>query len=602
MKSRTSFFNPGLFKSTLRRFWPLWALHFAGWLLFMPVLTLVNNIGHSSTDNFVYSVAHGGVSAAPIVAFFMALFTAMAVFGFMYNNRITGLIASLPVRREAVFFSSWLGGVVPVLVSNIVIALLTFLFSLSADLNTALVLKAMWVWLAVYSMDFLLFFGIASIIAVMTGSMVALPILYVIFNFLAVGMEQVVRLYLASLVWGMSNLAYSSVLDFLSPVVYLVCGEGLSVKYQYFDVVTNSGDFSTISTVAECVKVYYEAWLSVSIYCAVGIVLSAAALLVFKKRRMEAVGDVIAIALLRPVFKYGVAACCALCGGIVLYVVLYALFNDPAVSVFLMIPSMCVFAFIGYFGAKMLLNKSFHVFRGSWVGYIVLCFVCAVFTLSCDLDIFGVGRYVPDPADVDTIAVIDVGKIKSREAIEKFAALHEKLVSDEDKYRASADDEFAKSVYFEYKLKNGKVVTREYELPESSEAVKEYFALMNDPAVLLERFTPSVPVDEEHCLTAHLNADYLGVEFGLTPAQAVDYYYNALIPDIKSGNKIIDTNYDNYLGTMIIVFTNDSGAGTIDDHSELIVELSAECVHSIQWIKDNLGVDLTVNPEAETEQ
>ena len=44
MKSKISFFNRGLFKSALRRFWPLWALHFAGWFLFMPMMTLVNSL------------------------------------------------------------------------------------------------------------------------------------------------------------------------------------------------------------------------------------------------------------------------------------------------------------------------------------------------------------------------------------------------------------------------------------------------------------------------------------------------------------------------------------------------------------------------------
>lgn len=45
MKSKISFFNHGLFKSTLRRFWPLWVLHFVGWFLFMPMMTLMNGIG-----------------------------------------------------------------------------------------------------------------------------------------------------------------------------------------------------------------------------------------------------------------------------------------------------------------------------------------------------------------------------------------------------------------------------------------------------------------------------------------------------------------------------------------------------------------------------
>ena len=53
MKSKISFFNHGLFKSTLRRFWPLWVVHFVGWFLFMPMMTLMNGIGVNKSENYI---------------------------------------------------------------------------------------------------------------------------------------------------------------------------------------------------------------------------------------------------------------------------------------------------------------------------------------------------------------------------------------------------------------------------------------------------------------------------------------------------------------------------------------------------------------------
>lgn len=205
MKSKISFFNAGLFRSTLRRFWPLWTIHFAGWLLFLPVLTLMNNLGPNKSTNFIFAICESAVFASSVVAFIMAILAAMAVFSFMYSSRSTGLIASLPVRREAIFCSTWLGGVFVIVGSNLVIALLTFLFSLGATTSAALAFKAVCIWLGVYSMQFILFFGIASLTAVMTGSIAVLPILYIIFNFLAVGMEAIIRLDFSCLIWGMSN-------------------------------------------------------------------------------------------------------------------------------------------------------------------------------------------------------------------------------------------------------------------------------------------------------------------------------------------------------------------------------------------------------------
>lgn len=430
MKSKISFFNAGLFRSTLRRFWPLWTIHFAGWLLFLPVLTLMNNLGPNKSTKFIFTICESAVFASSVVAFIMAILAAMAVFSFMYSSRSTGLIASLPVRREAIFCSTWLGGVFVIVGSNLVIALLTFLFSLGATTSAALAFKAVCIWLGVYSMQFILFFGIASLTAVMTGSIAVLPILYIIFNFLAVGMESIIRLDFSCLIWGMSNGSFDCVLDFLSPLVYMVGSFVPDVEYNTPYVADTLGSLLD----RECVAVTYSHWLPTVIYCLVGLIFSAAALMVFRKRRMESAGDVVAVRCMHPVFKYGVTVCSALCGGLLLYTVLFALFESRSASVFIMILSMIIFAFIGYFGAKMLLEKSFHVFRGSWVGFIVVCCLCAVFTLCCDLDVCGIGAYVPKEGSIKSITVYQRGPVEDPAIIENYRQLHEKIVSYKDEY------------------------------------------------------------------------------------------------------------------------------------------------------------------------
>ena len=89
MKSKISFFNAGLFRSTLRRFWPLWTIHFAGWLLFLPVLTLMNNLGPNKSTNFIFAICENAVFASSVVAFIMAILAAMAVFSVPSNYFIT---------------------------------------------------------------------------------------------------------------------------------------------------------------------------------------------------------------------------------------------------------------------------------------------------------------------------------------------------------------------------------------------------------------------------------------------------------------------------------------------------------------------------------
>lgn len=587
MKSKISFFNAGLFRSTLRRFWPLWTIHFAGWLLFLPVLTLMNNLGPNKSTNFIFAICESAVFASSVVAFIMAILAAMAVFSFMYSSRSTGLIASLPVRREAIFGSAWLGGVFAVLASNLVIALLTFLFSLDATINTALAFKAAFTWLGVYSMQFILFYGIASLTAVMTGSIAVLPILYIIFNFLVVGMEAIIRLDFSCLIWGMSNGSFDCVLDFLSPLFYMVGSFVPDVEYNTPYVADTLGSLLD----RECVAVTYSHWLPTVIYCLVGLIFSAAALMVFRKRRMESAGDVVAVRCMHPVFKYGVTVCSALCGGLLLYTVLFALFESRSASVFIMILSMIIFAFIGYFGAKMLLEKSFHVFRGSWVGFIVVCCLCAVFTLCCDLDVCGIGAYVPKEGSIKSITVYQRGPVEDPAIIENYRQLHEKIVSYKDEYEHIVYSDDTESIMFEYELKNGRTVSREYTLPMDDENVERYYELANTPSLLLERFSPSIPADEEHCSQAIL---YIGdnQRIDLTPAQAIDFYRNALLPDIKAGHKVISRTYDDIIATMYITFEQAIDNSRYYDSQDIVVEITTDCTECISWIKDNLGIDI----------
>lgn len=592
MKSKISFFNAGLFRSTLRRFWPLWTIHFAGWLLFLPVLTLMNNLGPNKSTDFIFAICESAVFASSVVAFIMAILAAMAVFSFMYSSRSTGLIASLPVRREAIFGSAWLGGVFAVLASNLVIALLTFLFSLDATINTALAFKAAFTWLGVYSMQFILFYGIASLTAVMTGSIAVLPILYIIFNFLAVGMETIIRLDFSCLIWGMSNSSFDCVLDFLSPLFYMVGSFVPDVEYNTPYVADTLGSLLD----RECVAVTYSHWLPTVIYCLVGLIFSAAALMIFRRRRMESAGDVVAVRCMRPVFKYGVTVCSALCGGLLLYTVLFALFESRSASVFIMILSMIIFAFIGYFGAKMLLEKSFHVFRGSWVGFIVVCCLCAVFTLCCDLDVCGIGAYVPKEGSIKSITVYQRGPVEDPAIIENYRQLHEKIVSYKDEYEHIVYSDDTESIMFEYELKNGRTVSREYTLPMDDENVERYYELANTPSLLLERFSPSIPADEEHCSQAIL---YIGDNqiIDLTPAQAIDFYRNALLPDIKAGHKVISRTYDDIIATMYITFEQEIDNSRYYDSQDIVVEITTDCTECISWIKDNLGIDIEDNTQ-----
>ena len=166
-------------------------------------------------------------------------------------------------------------------------------------------------------------------------------------------------------------------------------------------------------------------------YAAAGLLLSGAALLLYKRRRMETAGDVVAIQVLKPVFKY------CLCFGTAL------VFADVTIQLFyrtearglaaagLVLGLMLVGAFIGYFAAEMLIQKTLKVFRGKWKGFAVACAVIALFVGVFEFDLTGYERRVPAPEDVDFVAVQaggDVAELKDPARIAEALELHRAVI------------------------------------------------------------------------------------------------------------------------------------------------------------------------------
>lgn len=589
MKSKISFFNAGLFKSNLRRFWPLWAAHFLIWLVCMPLLLLMGRMEGALYPSAVFETVQSCLYFAPYAAAIMALLSAMAVFGFMYTSRSTGLIASLPVRREAVFSSACLGALAPVLASNLVVALLTFLFALTGSASPSMIFKVVATWLAVYSMEFVLFFGMAAICAVMTGSSVFLPILYIVANFLVYGIEICARTYMSELVWGLS---YDSetMFDIFSPLVFLADSTGAHLEYEITAIESTVTSFR------------FNGWLPVIIYFAVGLLFAIAALLVFRKRRMESAGEFIAVHTLRPVFKYGVAACAAFAGGLVLYE-MFSLWLEDAPALLIMLPSMFVCGFIGCYGAEMLIKKSFHVFKKGWLGFIVLCCCCVIFVLCCDLDVLGAGKYVPDAGDIKSVNFDYGGEdLKNEKTVGELVELNKQIVEKRDEYKDlsyAADN--TTIIQLSYTLKNGRQLSRSYIVPEESEAYKTYVEIISSKEVMLEQLTPPMPVDVQHCDGGSV---YVYTEEGstweLTPKDALDLYENALLKDIENGatglvfgdaSSVAYAHAD--IGFMQYINQEDF------DYYYVSFDITDECTACIEWIKEHLGVDLTTIYEAD---
>lgn len=616
MKCATSSFNRGIFRKNLRRFWPLWLAYLVIWLLVLP-LPMISNLrgveynSASFLRNVGYVVLTNIRNEGLLLTGVGAICAAMAVWGWMYNPRSSAMLGSLPVCRGSLYISGVASALVPMLGAHV----LTFLVTLCVELAMGYFAPVYLLqWLALSVMELLLFFGIATFCAMLTGNIVVLPVLYAVLNFTAIVVEAVVQEILRVFVYGLSSL--QSVLTPLSP----------------FAQISNVQIYSQLRTVTnELNYVSFQSWGTMIAYGVVGIVLLALASLLLRSRRMESAGDVVAVRALRPVFKYVFTAGCAL----VLGILFYTLFcggtvragglRSAAVLTFLML----VGAAIGYFAAAMLLKKSFRVFsqwRGFAVSAVVLILLCAV----CEADLFGYERIVPEASEI-AYASISSCALQEPENLSTAVRLHESIVENKREYENHDGD--SRWFYIYYSMKDGREMSRQYRVPidrekpieAQNEPTQLYQALCNTREVIFKNM-PIVEVTEDHVAYGNISwapvsweTDEPYEERKLTAAEAVELWEQGLLPDYEEGNlgtvSLVEPNkrdtschiyielYDPFLKPNHVTehtsgmptatatpYIPKEGGGTSDSIS-VVVTLDAE--NTLKWLSEHGIVPLT---------
>lgn len=501
MRSKTSCFNGTLFRKNLSRYWPLWGLASFGGAMF-PLAMLVNLLHDGfrlwspleATEAY-YAVLSYGV---PVISIVYAILCAMAVWSYLYNARSVGMMHTLPIRREGLFVTNVLSGLTMMAIPYAVTGVLTVLVTmLSGSFEPVGVLVTI---LGVIG-ESVFFFGLATFCAFIVGNVFMLPALYALFNFLAVLTDFTVNLLAQGFCFGIYS-SYSGTVEWLSPVVYLMQKISPNSTYETQWVTDRLGGQRYETSVLTSVTLE-NGWL-IAVYAAVGVVLMVLAWLMYRRRRSESAGDVVAVGWMKPVFRYGCAAYSAILGGRLLYALFWESFqNGLYFTVLPMILCMIVGGAVGYYAASMLLAKTPRVFKTTWKGMLAVALGCAALCGAMKCDLFGVVRRVPA---ADSVKQVNLYAADSNyyltpgqddALIEKVRALHQAIIDDKDyiqhryagnpygadgAYDMSASTEYAigaetteaavdvpydttTRVRFTYTLNSGLKVERQYDLP-----------------------------------------------------------------------------------------------------------------------------------------
>ncbi len=449
MRSKTSCFNGTLFRKNLSRYWPLWGLASFGGAMF-PLAMLLELLHDGfrfwsplETRQAYYTVLSYGV---PVISIVYAILCAMAVWSYLYNARSVGMMHTLPIRREGLFVTNVLSGLtmmaIPYAVTGVLTVLVTMLFGGFEPVGVLVTV------LGVMG-ESLFFFGLATLCAFIVGNVFMLPALYGLLNFIAVLTDFMVNLLAQGFCFGL-NSSYSGTVEWLSPVVYLVQKISPNNTYETQWVTDRLGGQRYETSVPTSVTLE-NGWL-IAVYAAVGVVLMVLAWLMYRRRRSESAGDVVAVGWMKPVFRYGCAAYSAILGGRLLYALLWDSFQSGRYfTVLPMILCMIAGGAIGYYAASMLLAKTPRVFKTTWKGMLAVALGCAALCGAMKCDLFGVVRRVPAPDSVKLVNVYAAGSNyyltpgKDDALIEEVRALHQTIIDDKDYilgYRSRTDYDF----------------------------------------------------------------------------------------------------------------------------------------------------------------
>ena len=473
MPRKTSFCNAALLRSDIKRYWPLLFLYVAVWVVILPMQILSASRECDGVADGIMTVLQlqqhnviiQSIPASVVMSLLFGCFAAMAVWSYLMSGRTVGLMHALPVTRTQAFFSHVLSVLGALTAGNVLIFLLTALCSAGFSYVDW---AALGTWLLLTELMALFFFALGSLCAMVTGWLLAVPVLYGAMNVIALLLYAVISTMTQMFYFGYSSSDIPEFITWLTPVGRI------------WDAVANGGAQPIEVQFREPIgtQSYHRFQLPASafstciIYAAVGIALLALVWWLYKKRPSETAGDAMSFRWLQPIARWSIGLCGGLGLGLFLnYVILSSSFAGLLIC-------QLVMGVICFFAAQMLLKKKFRIFTSRWwVETLALVLTLLAVTLCIKLDITGYQTRVPDAGRVKAVSFSCAGAHFSSEdtgAAEEIIALHRAIIDqyqetgltiDSDVTMESGAELQYRWIYLTYTLKNGTKLERSYGTP-----------------------------------------------------------------------------------------------------------------------------------------
>ena len=626
MKSKTSLFNWTLFKKDIFRVWPFWILQlvifqlmstvqiFSGFLYYKQKLALGLVASYMPNMQMRMIAFASGALYSMIIAV-VCIISAVLVFSYLNKRVESYMIHSFPLTRQSLFVTHGLAGFSmacgPLLITFVL------LFIENAVMGTGMGEVLIQYMLQTVVMV-IFFYALACLVVMVSGHGFMSIVIYAVANFFVYGIEKL--FYFVRLFYSVANVSYYSIMDFSVSDMSLPCTPILAflkLGYRTFDLPWSLMDSlvrqflagsvnwtwsgSTVSFIAN-----WKYFGLSCLYLVPAVIFIALALLLYKKRPLEYVGNNLAFKWCKYVFLW--VFC--IFGSLILLTFLgivgkQSFFAHLVYRQIMVVASVLVgvFCLIFYIIGDMILSKDFHKWsRISWKWAIAFSVVIAC--LFAGMNFFYERSSVPDTERVSYVKVSleDNQYIFEDSAlVEYLGKIHKKFVGEIDNHTPEVGQEWRNHIEFdiEYVLDNHRHVKRSYSImyEDYEDTMKQLCELINQNIRSFEQvMKPLADIEPLRCseitLNYYDNGEYME-SYSTYQNEFRNELYQAMAEDLKEGHLYLETLlfYDNthiidkskVLAQVLVSFNADNVKE--DMMTMCTVWITDESTHTIEVMK-----------------
>ncbi len=469
MTLKTSSFkiNKTIFKKTVLRFWPIWALYLVIMIFTLPV-SLFNNLRHVwrfSDEMIPLSVYEETLNAdkmsslinaldanlVPVLLGIFAIISAVAVFSYLYSARSCNMMHAFPIKRSELFATNYIAGFLFLLVPQIIVFLLTCVVCAIHHVP-GIPYVALWL-VFVVGMSFF-FYSLAVFCCMLTGHFLAGFAFFFLFNLFYMAIAGLLVSLATQICYGVYSFRGLDDLPgmWLSPLVYWS---------------SNRIEFNHRWTEEMGQLIETSGGISIALYCIPAVVLIVVSVLLYQRRHLECAAEMTAHRFVKPMTRWLVTVV----GAIGLSFAFATVFFDGSkLFVPVMVLMLILCSWVVFFILEMALNKKFKVFKKVRFAEWGICAIVMLLILGAlEMDAFGVEKRVPTVADTKGVIVSANHDMVITDAgqVAQIIEAHQEMITHKKEYEAAGEISRAGTsrVELEYVLNNGKSFVRVYYIP-----------------------------------------------------------------------------------------------------------------------------------------